>query len=221
MNSNLEILRNKLINNELKWNGVHDKIVLKAFGQVPRHDFVEPRLQLIAYEDKPLPIGEGQTISQPSVVGIMTQALVNDRSSLKNMKILELGTGSGYQTAILSEIFGCVCTIERIASLSERAQKILKKLKYSNIEFKIGDGTLGWKEKEKFDGIIITAAAPYVSLDLIDQLADEGRIVLPVGEMEYQELYLFIKRDNNIFPKKLMDVKFVPLIGKFGWSENR
>ena len=221
MNSNLEILRNKLINNELKWNGVHDKVVLRAFGQVPRHDFVEPRLQLIAYEDKPLPIGEGQTISQPSVVGIMTQALTTNRTSLKDMCVLEIGTGSGYQTAILSEIFGKVFTIERIESLSEKAQKILKKLKYTNIEYKVGDGTLGWKEKEKFDGIIITAAAPYVSLELISQLADNGRIILPVGELEHQELYLFTKKDNNIYPKKLMDVRFVPLIGKFGWSENR
>lgn len=190
--------------------GVRDERVLAAISRVPRHVFVDPALRYRAYEDVALPISESQTISQPSVVALMTEKIAA-RRSLKS--VLEIGTGCGYQTAILSQLFNRVCTIERIRSLSMSASARLKALGIRNVEFQHGDGFLGWRERAPFDAIIVTAAADEPPRLLLDQLASDGVIVLPVGgQSDVQSLTVVRKVLGETLFDEVCPVKFVPLL---------
>ena len=192
-----------------RWIEITDPDVLAAVERVPRHRFVPKHLQQQAYDDRPLPIGQGQTISQPFVVALMTQALALTPES----SVLEIGTGSGYQTAILAELAGEVYTVEVRPDLQVRAKRILDALGYANIHYRTGDGWAGWPEKAPFDAIIVTAAAPEWPRALISQLAEGGRMVIPVGEQDWnQTLWLLTKLDGNLIKDSLGPVRFVPLI---------
>jgi len=210
------IARERMVETQIKARGIKDSRVINAMLKVPRHLFVDEALQEQAYGDYPLPIGEGQTISQPYIVALMTEAL-----ELKGTeRVLEIGTGSGYQTAILAELALWVYTIERFYKLSKRAQKILLEvLGYKNISFKVGDGSLGWKEGAPFDAIIITAATPEIPKPLIDQLAEGGRIVAPVGSEYSQTLIKGIKKGGKLYTTPIEEVRFVKLVGAYGFKE--
>ncbi|MDO9465555.1 MAG: protein-L-isoaspartate(D-aspartate) O-methyltransferase [bacterium] len=209
--------RLNMVDIQLAHRGIKDKRVLDAMSRVPRHLFVPSDNISSAYTDQPLSIGESQTISQPYMVALMSECLkLNGKE-----KILELGTGSGYQTAILAELGSSVYTIERISPLSIRAQRTLKHLGYENIKFKVGDGTLGWHENAPYDGIMVTAGAPKVSQVLIDQLSEGGRIVIPVGNSFSQELVVTSKINKKIKTQNICGCMFVPLIGKYGWNSEQ
>ncbi len=210
------IARERMVREQIEARGIKDPRVLAAMRKVPRHLFVDEALWPQAYNDYPLPIGEGQTISQPYIVALMTAAL-----ELKgDEKVLEIGTGSGYQTAILAELAKSVFTIERVNDLMLRAKKILDRLGYFNVAYKVGDGTLGWPEMAPFQGIIVTAAAPDIPLPYLEQLDVGGRIVIPVGDRSAQVLYKVTKLPNGELKKEnLGGCRFVPLIGKYGWPE--
>ena len=203
-----------MVEEQLIPGGVSDPKLLAVMGRVPRHRFVETGLEDQAYLDRPLTIGEGQTISQPLIVGIMTQAL-----ELKGTeKVLEIGTGCGYQTAVLAELCKEVYSIERLQDLSLRARKILYRLGTKNVHLKIGDGSRGWPEKGPFDAIIVTAASPEFPQPLKEQLAVGGRLVIPVGSEEVQKLFL-IQRNNDHFETRIVtECRFVKLVGEYGWK---
>lgn len=204
-----------MVEEQLRRRGIHDQRLLAVMANIPRHSFVSSDYHLAAYEDRPLPIGEGQTISQPYMVAVMTQSL-----ELKgDERVLEIGTGSGYQTAILAELAKTIFTIERIQELLLRAQKILQELGYENVFFLTGDGTKGWPEKAPFDGIIVTAGAPEIPQTLTSQLAEGGRLVIPVGPRYTQTLYKVTRKRNQFTEEDLTGCVFVPLVGDFGWKE--
>ena len=206
--------RQLMVEEQLVPRGVSDPAVLKAFADVPREKFIDPAHQKLAYIDAPLAIGEGQTISQPFTVAMMTQLLKLQPSD----KVLEIGTGSGYQAAILSEIVreGQVFTIERFENLAEKACKALKEFKYFNVEVIVGDGTKGLPDEAPFDAIIVTAAAPKVPQPLIDQLKIGGRLVMPVGDDWHQEMVRLTKTKEGILRENFGGYRFVPLVGKYG-----
>ena len=209
------IAREKMVKSQIVARGIKDEKVIQAMLKVPRHLFVEEALRDQAYGDFPLPIGKGQTISQPYIVALMTEAL-----ELKGKeRVLEVGTGSGYQTAILAEIALWVYTIERDPDLSEKAKKVLLSLGYKNISLKIGDGSLGWPEAAPFDAIIVTAASPQIPQPLVDQLAEGGRIVIPVGDEFSQILVKGIKKDGILKIQTLEPVRFVKFVGAYGFKE--
>lgn len=209
------LARERMVETQIKARGIKDERVLKAMLKVPRHLFVDEALRDQAYGDFPLPIGEGQTISQPYIVALMTEAL-----ELKgNERVLEIGTGSGYQTAILAELALWVYTIERFQALLERAKKVLKELGYKNISFKLDDGTLGWKEAAPFDAIIVTAASPDIPPPLVEQLAEGGRMVIPIGDEFSQTLIKGVKKGGKLHTKALEPVRFVKLVGAYGFKE--
>ena len=211
-----EKARERMVDLQIVRRGIKDPRVIAAMKKVPRHFFVSESLRSQAYEDHPLPIEEKQTISQPYIVALMTEAL-----QLKgHEKVLEIGTGSGYQTAILAELADKVFTIERIPLLAEKARKRLEELGYKNIVYRIGDGSLGWPEEAPFDGILVSAAAPSIPQPLIDQLAMGGRLIIPVGDRLSQELVLVERVPEGIRKSFLGGVRFVDLIGKWGWSES-
>ncbi len=199
--------REAMVEVQIKARGIRDERVLQAMLKVPRHSFVPSDLRTYAYGDEPLPIGEGQTISQPYIVAYMTEAL----RLTGGERVLEIGTGSGYQTAILAELAREVYTVEIVASLSLRAQEVLRELNYQNIFFRVGDGGLGWRESAPFDAIIVTAAPRIVPKALEDQLAGSGRMVIPVG-IEYQELLLVERGKKGFSRRNLLPVRFVPLV---------
>lgn len=210
-----EKLRRWMVETQLIERGIRDENVLRAMLKVPRERFVPEHLRERAYDDMALPIGEGQTISQPYMVGIMTELL-----ELKgDEKVLEIGTGSGYQAAILAELSKEVYTVERIETLSRRAEDVIRSLGYSNIFFRVGDGTLGWKEYSPFDRIIITAGAPDIPEPLIEQLKDEGIIVAPVGVRFSQILIKAKKHKKDLIKEYSVPCVFVPLIGEKGWKD--
>jgi protein-L-isoaspartate(D-aspartate) O-methyltransferase len=213
--ANFRKIREEMVNDQLVSRGIFDKLVLDAMKKVPRHKFVPKDLEASAYEDCALPIGEGQTISQPYMVAIMTEKL----GLSGGKKVLEIGTGSGYQAAVLAEIAKEVYTIERIPSIAERAEKIFKELGCNNIKVIVGDGTMGLPEESPFDGIIVTAGAPSIPKPLTDQLADGGRLVIPVGEAFAQTLTIVTKRGGRLDIEESIGCVFVPLVGKFGWQE--
>jgi protein-L-isoaspartate(D-aspartate) O-methyltransferase len=211
-----EYERDRMVSEQLIQRGITDQRVIAAFRKVPRHIFVEEPLQDRAYEDHPLPIGFGQTISQPYMVGLMTQILALHG----NERVLEIGTGSGYQAAILAELAERVYTIERIKRLAERAEKILyDELKYKNIVIIVGDGTYGVPQYAPFDRIIVTAGAPDIPKTLINQLADGGRLVIPKGDRYVQTLTVVDKKGEELVISYEGGCVFVPLIGKYGWQE--
>ena len=207
--------RRRMVEEQLGARGIKDLRLLQVMSRVPRHLFTLDSLQHRAYGDTPLPIGENQTISQPYIVASMTAALV-----LKgNERVLEIGTGSGYQTAVVAELATQVFTIERIKSLSRKAQKTLECLGYSNIVFKLFDGTYGWPDQAPFDAIIVTASAKEIPEALIKQLGEGGRLVAPAGDEDKQKLILLTKKGGRVNRKEIGDCKFVPLVGKYGWPE--
>lgn len=203
--------------NQIKTRGVTDERVLEALRKVPRHEFIQENHQSEAYADHPLPIGSGQTISQPYIVALMTEQL-----ELKDdEKVLEIGTGSGYQAAILAELVREVHSVERVSELAEKARENLRRLGIKNVSVHIGDGTLGWLEEAPYDAIIITAGTPVMPEGLADQLSDGGRLVAPVGSRWRQMLELWIKREGEIEKIEVLPVVFVPLIGEKGWDEGK
>jgi len=207
--------RRKMVQEQLSARGIKDEHVLAAMTRVPRHRFIEEGLWSQAYGDFPLPIGEGQTISQPYIVALMTQALQLQPDD----KVLEIGTGSGYQVAVVAEIVRQVFSVERISVIAARARKILDELGYSNVLIKIADGTAGWPEEAPFDAIIVTAGAPGVPDPLLAQLATGGRMVIPVGDMYSQELVKIVKTDEGYNKEDLGGCRFVRLVGAHGWKE--
>jgi len=204
-----------MVEEQLRARGIRDERVLDAMARVPRHEFISPAYRDEAYEDHPLPIGEGQTISQPFVVAAMLEALALRPEDV----VLEVGAGSGYETAVLGELVRTVHSIERIASLAERAREVLERLGYSNVTVVHGDGSLGLPEAAPFDAIVVSAAAPHVPASLMDQLRDGGRLVIPVGSGFAQELQLVRKIGDNSTVLYLDGVRFVPLIGREGFHE--
>jgi len=207
--------RRDMVETQIKRRGVSDLRVLMAMRKVPRHKFVPPIQQDQAYGDYPLPIGEDQTISQPYIVALMTEILeVKDTD-----KVLEIGTGSGYQAAVLAELAAQVYSIERIPSLAARAQKVMEELGYTNIHIKVGDGTLGWPEEAPFDAIMVTAGAPQVPRPLTEQLALDGRLVIPVGDQWSQTLTLVRRTKDGLKFEYHGGCRFVRLIGQHGWKE--
>ncbi len=195
--------------------GIRDLKVLDAFRKVPRHLFLDEALWPQAYSDYPLPIGEKQTISQPYIVALMTEAL-----GLTGMeKVLEVGTGSGYQTAILAELADQVYSIERLPDLAKRARKVLDQLKYTNVIIRIGDGTEGWRDESPFAGIIVTAAAPDAPDPLMQQLEIGGKLVVPIGNEQFQDLIVYFKEGEDRYREEnLGGCRFVKLIGEHGWK---
>ena len=207
--------RHYMVEEQLRRRGIRDPRVLDAFARLPRHVFVPSESELSAYEDHPLPIGDEQTISQPYMVALMTQCL-----ELKGTeRVLEIGTGSGYQTAVLCELAREVYSIERLPALSERAGLTLQYLGYRNVEMRVGDGTLGWPEQAPFDRILVTAAAPDVPPSLKRQLAEGGILVIPVGPVGMQQLMVLRKRAGETDAKSVCDCVFVKLIGEEGYEK--
>jgi protein-L-isoaspartate(D-aspartate) O-methyltransferase len=199
--------RKNMVETQLRIRGINDVRVLEAMENVLRHEFVPENMVPYAYNDEPLSIGEGQTISQPYIVAYMTEILCLEG----NEKALEIGTGSGYQSAVLAELTKEVYTVELIKILSERAERVLNKLGYENIHYKIGDGTQGWQEFSPYDVIMVTAAPARVPEALLGQLKEDGRLIIPVGQFS-QELVLYEKGKKRIKKKKLIPVRFVPLV---------
>ena len=210
--------RTRMVETQIRARSISDAHVLKVMETIPRHLFVDEGLIDQAYSDNPLPIGEKQTISQPYIVALMTQAL-----ALKGReRVLEIGTGSGYQTAILAKLTDRVFSIERVATLATRARKILDRLNCYNVAIRVGDGSYGWKEEAPFDAIITTAAAPQVPQHLVEQLAPGGRLVAPIGNRDVQTLYKFTRSTESPAEIKKEDLggcRFVSLIGASGWKE--
>lgn len=205
--------RNRMVTEQLEHRGIRDPRVLRAMGKVPRHRFVEDALVGRAYGDYPLPIGEGQTISQPYMVALMTEALELGGHE----RVLEIGTGSGYQTAVLAELCGKVFTIERLKSLSDRAMRCLDNLGYYNVLARVGDGSLGWREEAPFDAVLVTAGAPDVPHALLEQVAIGGRVVIPVGDPYAQVLRKGIRDAAGVRWSELGGCVFVKLVGQEGW----
>jgi protein-L-isoaspartate(D-aspartate) O-methyltransferase len=211
----MAVARERMVQTQLVPRGIQDPKVLYAMRKVPRHLFVEEALQNQAYGDFPLPIGEQQTISQPYIVAFMTEAL----ELTGQEKVLEIGTGCGYQAAILAELAPEVCSIERIHSLATRARRILESLRYFSVKIKVGDGTLGWPEEAPFQAIIVTAAAPAIPRPLLDQLALGGRLVIPVGDRYSQTLMVVHKTVEGLKQDYRGGCRFVKLIGSYGWDK--
>ncbi len=207
--------RDEMVQRQIEARGVTDQKVLAAMRHIPRQLFVSEALRDQAYGDFPLPIGEQQTISQPFIVAEMTQAL----QLSENDRVLEIGTGSGYQTAILAEIAYRVFTVERIHVLLVKARQLFDKLQYHNIITRLGDGTAGWAEESPFDAIIVTAGAPRVPEKLLAQLAPGGRLVVPVGDQHAQELTRIYRDEHGIRKTSLGGCRFVKLVGEYGWDE--
>lgn len=209
------VARRRMVTQQISARGVVDQRVLDVMLTIPRHLFVEAGLQSHAYSDASLPIGEKQTISQPYMVAAMTAALELQGDE----RILEIGTGSGYQTAVLSKLVKRVYSIERIAVLAGRARKILDQLQLSNINIKIGDGTVGWADQAPFAGILVAAGSPDVPAKYLDQLEIGGKLVLPVGDQNQQILTRITRQEDGRFKREqLMGCRFVPLIGEQGWQ---
>ena len=206
-------IRERMVVEQLVPRGIKDDRVLAAMREVPRHYFVDDALQSRAYGDFPLPIASGQTISQPYIVACMTEAL----NLSGDETALEIGTGSGYQAAVLSRLCTKVYTIERIHALLAGARRVFDQLNYFNISSKMDDGTMGWPEHGPYDAIIVTAGGPEVPEPLVEQLADGGRLIIPVGDQHIQDLQLIEKIDDEIKINHLEKVRFVDLVGEYGW----
>ncbi len=211
----LLINRANMIEHQLRRRGIKDERVLDAMDQVPRERFLPETQWAEAYADRPLPIGQEQTISQPFMVALMTEALALQGKE----KVLEIGTGSGYQTAILAKLADKVFTVERIRSLGRDAEKRLADMGIFNVLVRIADGTHGWKEEAPFDAIIVTAGAPAAPAPYLEQLKVGGRLVIPIGDRSVQTLYCYTRERNQIVKENLGRCIFVPLVGHYGWEE--
>lgn len=213
MVNDYERARLKMVDEQMVTRGIKDPRVLSAMGRVPRHLFVEEALRDRAYGDHALPIGERQTISQPYMVALMTESLALKGSE----RVLEIGTGSGYQTAVLAELAARVYSIERIAGLADRARRLIASLDYRNVTIKVFDGTYGWKEQAPFDAILVTAGSPDVPAPLTEQLKEGGRMIIPVGDRTTQILKKVTRTAAGIEVSSMTGCVFVPLIGGHGW----
>lgn len=203
------VARHDMVRTQLAARDIADSLVLQVMTEIPRHEFVPPPLRAMAYRDHPLPIGEDQTISQPYIVAFMTQALELEAGD----RVLEIGTGSGYQAAVLARLVAEVYSIEIIPSLGDSARELLQRLGFDNIAVRIGDGYAGWPSKAPFNAIMVTAAPNHVPPALVEQLAEGGHLVLPVGD-QYQELLRLSKRDGKVHAESLLPVRFVPMTGE-------
>jgi protein-L-isoaspartate(D-aspartate) O-methyltransferase len=203
-----------MVRSQLQRRGITDERVLQAMREVPRHLFVPPEWRHEAYSDRPLPIGDDQTISQPYMVAIMTQSLALQGHE----HVLEIGTGSGYQAAVLSRLAAHVSSIEYFADLADSARALLQHLGYTNIEVTVGDGGLGHPAQAPYEGIIVAAAAPHVPQPLLTQLAEGGRLVIPVGRATSQELLIITRRGDDYAQEHSIPCRFVPLLGEEGWA---
>ena len=209
-----EVARRKMVETQIAARGIRDQRVLQAMREIPRHLFLDEGMWEQAYQDHPLPIGEKQTISQPYIVALMTEALEpNPRD-----RVLEIGTGSGYQTAILASLCEWVYSVERIRSLALKARRVLDQLRLYNVSIRIGDGTEGWSENAPYDGILVTAGAPEVPQPLKEQLAEGGRLVIPVGDRFSQTLYRILRKGDEFHQEDLGGCRFVDLVGRYGWN---
>jgi protein-L-isoaspartate(D-aspartate) O-methyltransferase len=208
--------RQRMVERQIAARGVRDKLILEAMRSVPRHEFVSPSQWGEAYNDYPLPIGCGQTISQPYIVALMTELL----QVLPEHHVLEIGTGSGYQATVLAGLAARVTTIERIAELAEHARGTLERLGITNVRVLLSDGTLGWPEDAPYDRIIVTAAAPSAPKALVDQMVDGGRMVIPVGSENLQDMVIIRKERGEVRTEQSIGCRFVRLIGKQGWAES-
>jgi protein-L-isoaspartate(D-aspartate) O-methyltransferase len=208
------LARLRMVENQIIARGIHDKRVIAAIGAVPRHLFIPTDELPWAYSDGPLPIGDGQTISQPYIVALMIEMLDLDPTH----KVLEIGCGSGYQAAVLSELAGQVHTIEVIPALARHAEKTLFELGYTQVHVHVGDGSQGWAEASPYDRIIVAAAAPEVPQALLEQLSENGRLVAPVGGRGVQQLETWQRKRRKYFHQVGLGVCFVPLRGQFGWK---
>lgn len=207
--------RIRMLEDQIMARGVRDERVLSAMRKIPRHEFMPEAIRGMAYTDNALPLGEGQTISQPYMVALMSELL-----GLKGTeRILEIGTGSGYQAAVLAELCEKVYTVERIKMLADKARATLDRLGYKSVAIKVFDGTYGWKEMSPFDAIMVTAGAPDVPAPLIEQLAIGGRMVIPVGDRYGQTLVKVVRTAEGLVTEKSIPCVFVPLIGNHGWKE--
>ena len=207
--------RLRMVRDQVEARGVDDRRVLDAMREIPRHLFIPDEYRDAAYHDRPLPIGGGQTISQPYIVGLMTSLLELKQSD----KVLEIGAGSGYQAALLSKLARTVVTIERLPEIAAKAKDVMQRLGITNVKVVVEDGTLGYAPGAPYDGIIITAASPDIPAPLIDQLADTGRLVAPVGSRDLQQLVRIRKQGGRISRETFGGVVFVPLLGCHGWGE--
>jgi len=207
--------RQKMVDDQLVARGVRDPRVLRAMGRVPRHEFVDEALRHRAYDECSLPIGYGQTISHPYTVGLMTQALELEGSE----RVLEVGTGSGYQTAVLAALCANVFTVERLAPLAMRTRKLLDQQGLYNVALQIGDGTIGWKAEAPFDAIVVTAGGPELPRPLLSQLRNGGRLIAPVGDGENQSLVRLRVDSSGIHEEVIADCRFVKLLGRFGFAQ--
>lgn len=212
---NYEKERKRMVDDQIVPRGVRDERVLAVMRKVQRHEFLPEAIRQMAYSDNALPLGEGQTMSQPYMVALMTSLL-----ELKgDERVLEIGTGSGYQAAVLAELCGKVYTVERIKSLADKARASLDRLGYRSVAIKVYDGTYGWREMAPFDAIMVTAASPDIPEPLVEQLRVGGRMVIPVGERFGQELVKVTKTPEGIVTERNVPCVFVPLIGNHGWKE--
>jgi len=217
LESDFAEMRHKMVEEQLAGRDIKDKKVLDVFKKVPRHKFIDPKFYKDSYSDFPLPIDNAQTISQPYIVALMVQLLDIKAAD----SVLEIGTGSGYQTAILAELAGKVFSIERFRNLTEKASLILEEMGYKNKTLKTGDGTIGWDEFAPFDKIVVTASAEFAPEPLIEQLKSPGKLIMPVGPKTGQKLLLLEKtREERLLEKEVCSCIFVPLIGKYGWKDN-
>jgi len=205
--------REEMVEFQVRARGVGDRRVLAAMRKIPRHFFVPKGYERAAYEDRPLPIGEGQTISQPYIVAVMTEQLEIKPQD----RVLEIGTGSGYQAALLAELAATVISVERLADLADRARKNLARAGVTGVKVVVGDGTEGYPPEAPYDAIIVTAASPDIPKPLVKQLAEGGRLIAPVGPRDCQDLVKLVKREGRVEKIPLGGVCFVPLIGQFGW----
>ncbi len=212
--TNYEKERRLMVDDQIVGRGIKDERVLAAMRRVPRHEFLPEAIRGMAYADNALPIGEGQTMSQPYMVAIMTELL----GLTGTERVLEIGTGSGYQAAVLAELCSKVYTVERIKTIAEKARATLDRLGYQNVAIKVYDGTYGWKEMAPFDAIMVTAGAPEIPAPLVEQLKDGGRMVIPVGERFGQSLLKVVKTAEGTVTQRSIPCVFVPLIGNHGWK---
>lgn len=210
------VAQRRMLIEHIREKGIRDLEILRAFDVVPRHEFLPQAVWHRAYEDAPIPIGFGQTASQPSLQALYMQ-LLELRST---DRVLEIGTGSGFQTAVLAQLADHVYSVERVRELAVRAREMLEKLRISNVALLVGDGTIGWRRYAPYDAILVAAGGPEVPEPLLDQLAMGGRMLIPVGSREAQRLMLVRRTPSDVVYEEVLDCKFVPLLGRFGWAES-